>query len=393
MSHPRALSWSVGELPFIWKPLSTPHNPVGLPDTLPFSLGIRERTGVFIQEPNARVTSALARAYSLGSAITGQMAEAGIGRGYADDFLAFIERQPTGANLNGRRILEVGCGTGYLLHRLAERGAVVLGIEPGDHRMPEYAIPIIRDFFPSSQLTGPFDTILGFAILEHVEDPAQFLEQLFSYLAPGGEVLLGVPDCGPYLDAGDLSCLFHEHWSYFDHRTLASTLRLAGADEVEVCAGRFGGMLYARVTLQDVRNGPRADSCEVDDGRLAAFRAAAEQSIDAISRYLGEAARRHESVGVYVPSRIVNTLFAGRIQTKGCRFFDDNPLMKGTYFPGLAIPIEDRADLIANPTDRVLIMSRSFGDAIASKLSSFLPPDVMITKWEQLFESRPHPQA
>ena len=244
---PHRFQWALGDLPFMWNPLHTPHNPEGLPDSLPFTLGVSTQTGALVQEPNSVVSSALTRAYELGSMITGQMDEQGIGRGYADDFLRFMARagdSDGGTRFEAARVLEVGCGNGYLLTRLRALGADVLGLEPGEHGQAKYDVPVVRDFFPSPHVTGTFDAIIMFGVLEHVEDPRAFLTDIFARLRPGGEVLLAVPDCGPYIEAGDLSCLIHEHWSYFDQGSLAHTLRSAGGDEVEVRHGEFGGMLF-----------------------------------------------------------------------------------------------------------------------------------------------------
>lgn len=386
MMRDREAGWSVGDLPFIFKPLSSPHNPDGLPDRLPFIVRVDPGTGTFIQESNPAVSAFLARAYSLGSTITGQMDEEGIGRGYADDFLDFIMGQRKPSDFRGKRILEVGCGTGFLLHQLATHGAHVLGIDPGDHARAKYDVPIIRDFFPSPAITGPFDTIIAFAMLEHVEEPVSFLDQLFTLLAPGGDILLGVPDCGPYLESGDISCLFHEHWSYFDDESLARTARRAGGIAVDVSAGRFGGMLFARVRQQREQDRGADTYVETDAAeQLNAFRTRAEEALDVVARYFFEARDAGESVGVYVPGRIVNALCAGNVPMESCRFFDDSPLLKGSYYPGVPVPVEDRNDLIARPTDRVLIMSRSFRHVIGKGLREQLPASIKITGWNELF--------
>jgi len=381
--------WHVGQLPFIWRPQPSPHNSEGLPDTLPFTLRVASQTGTFVQEPHPVVSSALARAYALGSAVTGQMDESGIGRGYADDFLTFIQTgRPSPPDFSGMRVLDVGCGNGYLLHRLASRGADVLGIDPGDHANAKYDVRIIRDFFPSSKVRGRFDMIIGFAMLEHVEDPPAFMAQLFEHLVPGGEVVLGVPDCGPYLQTGDISCLFHEHWSYFDHETLARTISAAGGHDVSVHRGRFGGMLYARAT-QGGADSRTATPGEEYSGRnaLRKFREQGSRGVTALREYARTASASGETVGVYVPSRVVNAVFVGDIPTDNWRFFDDNPLLKGSYFPGIGISVEDRAALLARPTDRVLIMSRSFGKVIARGLAEVLGTRVRITTWQELFEN------
>lgn len=386
MTRADAVSWNVGELPFLWNPLPTPHNPDGLPDVLPFTLVMNPGTGALVQAPMPEVTDVLARAYAMGSMITGQMDERGIGRRYADDFLDFMGARDEGPSpFRGQRVLDIGCGNGYLLHRLAKQGAEVLGLEPGEHGQARFDVPVIRDFFPSSQLSGTFDAIVLFGVVEHVEQPVEFMEQVLALLEPGGTVFIGVPDCAPYIEAGDLSCLIHEHWSYFDDRSLARTLQLAGGGEMYVQTSGFGGLLYARVRRA---GGP---SWQADPGfqasRLHVYRALAMESIQRIGGYLDRARSSRESVGVYVPGRIINALFAGAVDRGDWRFFDDNPLLSGTFFPGMPVPIEGRPDLLARPTDHVLVMSRSFGNAIASALRRQLPPSTTISTWHDFFAS------
>ncbi|MGH9275269.1 MAG: hypothetical protein ACRDZU_11540, partial [Acidimicrobiales bacterium] len=41
--------WQIPRLPFIFKPLPSPHNPPGIPDQLPFHLGVDPATGRLVQ--------------------------------------------------------------------------------------------------------------------------------------------------------------------------------------------------------------------------------------------------------------------------------------------------------------------------------------------------------
>ena len=93
-------------------------------------------------------------------------------------------------------------------------------------------------------------------------------------------------------------------------------------------------------------------------------------------------------MGIYVPARAINALSIIReeIDLKGIRFFDDNPALRDTYFPGLNVPIEPAERLMEKPTDRILIMSRSFGKRIAKHIMSLtIDRQFTITTWEELF--------
>jgi SAM-dependent methyltransferase len=364
--------WQVAFLPFVLGALDRPHNLAGLPDSLPFVLGVDPRTGLVSQGENAAVGEALEIAYRTAGAMPSNFDASGIGRVYADDFLAFIDQ--AARDVSGLRVLEIGSGTGYLLAQLRDRGATVLGIEPGAHGQAgarEHGVEIVHDFFPSEKVTGLFDLIVLSNVLEHLEDPVEFLRGLPAQLAPDGRVIIGVPDEAAYIASGDVSTLFHEHWSYFDRRTLENTARLAGLEIVELESASFGGSLYTVMRPAD----QPAELIEVRDAiELAGLYARrAELNSDRIREFVDGATRDGRTLGVFVPSRFVNVANIGGFTLDAVRFFDDDESAHGKFYAGFNAPIESRDALIAHPTDTVLIMSQTFGPRLAAALTDLLP--------------------
>ena len=94
-----------------------------------------------------------------------------------------------------KRILEVGCSSGFMLYPLVEAGHHCVGVEPSG---------VFSDYVRSRGLTcyrgcdelpidESFDLILHYYVLEHVADPVEFLRAQRARLRPGGILLFEVP--------------------------------------------------------------------------------------------------------------------------------------------------------------------------------------------------------
>ena len=360
--------WDIVKLPFYYKPLTSPHN-FDMPDFLPFTLDIDKDTGLLVQIPNPMINGLLEKAYQKGSIISGIMDDHGIGKHYADDFVRFIQAKMNG-QIQSKRILEIGCGTGYLLNRLKQLGATVFGVEPGEHGQlgaQKYNVDIIQDFFPSKQIIGQFDLIIMYCVLEHVQNSKMFLLQVANCLDQDGQIIFAVPSCDPYIATGDVSMLFHEHFSYFSKSTLRQVFINAIGKDTDIEQSSFGGLLY----------GLTGSRCEISMS-LSTFsystnyRHLAENHIRFMREYF--AAHRTEQIGIYVAGRAINalSLLENDIDLERLRFFDDNSMLQDMYFPGLPIKMESRKQLCECPPDRILIMSFSFGESIKQELQQLL---------------------
>jgi SAM-dependent methyltransferase len=379
--------WDIGLLPFVWTPLPRPTNGERIPDQLPFTLTVDDAHGTLSQVLLPETRAALAMAYAQGSQISGMMDESGIGRQYADDYLNFLKSSLTGGDWQGRKILEIGSGTGYLLHRLQQLGATTLGIEPGAHGQAasaRFGVEVIRDFFPTPKVQTRFDLVTFFAVLEHIEKPVEFLRSLRPFLNDNAHMALAVPNCQPAIETGDVAMLLHEHWSYFTAATLRNTVEAAGYEVVQLNTSGFGGSLYCLCREQSGDNHQRQSLHDNVDESGNVFKTKAGQMTRRLVRYF--AASEKGGVGIFVPQRIVNAASLAKISLQGCRFFDDNRQLHGTYFPGISIPVESRDELLRNPPSRLLIMSHSFGAKIAGELRPKLPQTRITTCAELLAE-------
>jgi SAM-dependent methyltransferase len=105
--------------------------------------------------------------------------------------------QPEG---NGKRVLDVGCASGYLAGMLAQRGYEVVGVERpggyGDH-FPEGVVLVEADLDRGlPPLEGKFSYVICGDILEHLRDPGSLLRQIARVLEPDGLLIASLPNSG-----------------------------------------------------------------------------------------------------------------------------------------------------------------------------------------------------
>jgi 2-polyprenyl-6-hydroxyphenyl methylase/3-demethylubiquinone-9 3-methyltransferase len=103
--------------------------------------------------------------------------------------------------LDGKTALDVGCGAGLLAEPLARLGAKVTGIDATPEviavaREHAQAMGLEIDYRAGDvqQLDGAFDLITCMEVIEHVADPAAFLQALAKRLAPDGLLVLSTPN-------------------------------------------------------------------------------------------------------------------------------------------------------------------------------------------------------
>ena len=106
------------------------------------------------------------------------------------------------SSLQGRRVLDIGCSSGYYMFRMAEANpAMVLGLEPYltyyfQFRLLQhyakaqalYALPLKFEELPT--LANYFDTVFSMGVLYHQRSPLESLQAMGQVLRPGGELVL-----------------------------------------------------------------------------------------------------------------------------------------------------------------------------------------------------------
>ena len=99
-----------------------------------------------------------------------------------------------------KSLLEIGCGAGEFLQKVATAVDYSLGLD-----INQDALEIARKkglnvrAEPIEHLTEKFDMVVLFEVLEHLQSPSEILTAISNALNPGGVLLLSVPNPDGYL--------------------------------------------------------------------------------------------------------------------------------------------------------------------------------------------------
>jgi SAM-dependent methyltransferase len=134
------------------------------------------------------------------------------------------------------RLLDVGCASGRFLRQMSEIGWTVTGVE-FDAAAARKARAVTPEIFEGDPMEAPFapgrfDVVTAFHVIEHLPDPLGTLRRMLEWLAPGGLVIVEVPNVG-----GVGGRLFGRYWSgldfprhltHFSPQTMEAMVKRAG---------------------------------------------------------------------------------------------------------------------------------------------------------------------
>ncbi|HDP70489.1 MAG TPA: class I SAM-dependent methyltransferase [Actinobacteria bacterium] len=156
-----------------------------------------------------------------------------------------------------KKVLEIGCASGYLSEQLARQGCEVVGIEI-DASTAEEAKKFCNNVIYADIETLPslpyppayFDVILFADVLEHLKQPLQTVKNLSKYLTKTGTLIISVPNIAnwsvrlklllgrfDYQDEGGI--LDTNHLRFFTLKSLKIFVNEAGftIDRIDVTPG------------------------------------------------------------------------------------------------------------------------------------------------------------
>ena len=106
-------------------------------------------------------------------------------------------------SLEGKRILDLGCGDGVLSYKLFQKGAVVFGVDVSEiaiqfakqiHAAKNAEVYFLaRSCYDTGFEDNYFDGLISSDVIEHVRDTDRFLAEVQRILKPNGKAVISTP--------------------------------------------------------------------------------------------------------------------------------------------------------------------------------------------------------
>jgi len=354
------------------------HETYDLPSRLPIKLIFDADKKLIIQEFSEEIDEHLKKSYLIGSNISSNLGSGTFGERRANDVLKYL-KLALNNKINDKSFLEIGCADGFVLGQLVKMGAKkVLGCEPNQsnvNKKNENGVKIINDFYTPGKINEKFDVVISLGVLEHINNPQNFVRSQIKSLKSKGMLFFSVPNCENKLMLGDLKLLQHEHWNYFTRNSIEELLKTCGIKNIKTNISLNDANIFAWGFF-DINSSVSNNLSPVSDKDLYENYG---KKVKNSSKIMIERAKRNLEAGRSMG------FMSGGLELMSIlppidnpRFFDNDASKHGKYFSGYANPIENPLNIKKSPVDDLWICATDYNDEIISGLKNIISNDVDI---------------
>ncbi|MDH3596062.1 MAG: class I SAM-dependent methyltransferase [Rhodospirillales bacterium] len=285
-------------------------------------------------------------------------------------------------DLQGKHVLEIGCGKGEFLLELCEiAGCTGLGIDPGyrPERLsdkPAGRVEFITDFFGPRYAHLEPDVILCRHTLEHIGPTAEFVRSIREMIGDREDVVVvfETPDAERVLGEGAFWDIYYEHCSYFSAGTHARLFRQERFEvtDLELVYESQYIVQYCRPASGLTQPAlPLERDLERMRGLAAGFPTLVHRTMDHWRDVVRQAGRQGRRVVLWGGGSkgvaFLTTLGVG--EDVHC-VVDVNPYKQGKFMPGTGHPVVSPESLVDCPPDLVIVMNPIYLGEIGEQLKA-----------------------
>lgn len=284
---------------------------------------------------------------------------------YADELVhQLVERY----DLHQKRVLEVGCGQGDFLTSLCAAGDNTgFGFDPsyaGGNEDPRISIRPMSFAEVEGKLEADF--VCCRHVLEHIDEPREFLKALAAKLEPGTAVFFEVPNALFTIRDGGIWDIIYEHCGYFTPSSLKRVFQLAGLQVLEIAESFSGQFLVVHAEVSVAPSDIESVDPSIED-LAAGFVRTYWETIDQWREVLREAHAGGERVVAWGAGSKGNT-FLNIVGQNISAIVDINPKKRGKFVAGAGQAILAPEQLAGSSPLTVVIMNPVYRAEIAACL-------------------------
>ena len=262
------------------------------------------------------------------------------------------------ASLEGKKIIEVGCGRGEFLGMLSDfpvegygtehkKDLVEIAKEAGlrvDEDFPEREDHIFKN--------GPFDAFMSFNFLEHQPHPRTYLKAIYNNLGDEGYGLITVPSFEYIMEQNSFYEIIPDHIAYYSFESLTHLLNICGFEvlEKETVNRDTISMIVKKRKLPDI--------C----GIISKKNDIATEVVETVKKYA-----KAGKIAIWGASHQGFTLCAttGIADYVDC-IIDSAPFKQGKYAPASHIPIISPDEARKRKLEAIIIVAPGYTNEIAN---------------------------
>lgn len=280
-------------------------------------------------------------------------------------------------SLQGRTVLEIGCGKGDFLRLLAERGiAGGVGIDPGfvasrvGKSQPNLEFRRAHYGERDSELTA--DLVLSRHLMEHVPNTHEFLGWIAqsARLTKNSAVFTEVPDVKRVLETAAFWDVYYEHCSYFTMGSLVRALQAVSIQPDWLTYGFEGQYLLVGGSISEQRGeSPRVDTPDDISDAVVSFADTVPRAIQRWERIVERYQDSRGGVAVWGGgSKAV--AFMTSVSLSEATVVDINPHKQGKWLPTVGLQVHDPSVLEDIQPALVIPMNAIYQNEIEDQLAA-----------------------
>lgn len=293
-------------------------------------------------------------------------------------------------NWKASHLLEIGCGKASFLQALCERGGNSgIGYDPSieDQDWTPAGekggkIKLVRGYFGKNDTSVPGDKVICQHVLEHIEAPAGFLQDIIASRKNSAEhsAYFEVPNVLYTLRDFGVWDIIYEHCSYFCPASLAFLFNRFGYT-VESCEEVYGNQFLSLHAEYGVGKRPSAITDLSEMSKLVSdFGQTFKEKSSYWKRSLAPALAGEKKVVVWGAGSKGITFLNMMTDGKGIDYIiDQNPAKIGKFVAGSGQEIQTPEFLAEYRPDMVIVMNPLYKNEIAQKLAGMgLSPEIVV---------------